>query len=165
MNTSKKGTKKEKKDKRKWLIIAAVLLFIIVTIILLLRQQIADLIFDSGNRPEPVGIHQTSESITISGATEYPMQEGDTILRVKFENYESNPCYLRVTLILAEDNSVLYQSNYLEPGNGLYEISLSRSYGVGEYPISVKYEHISIADRTPMNGGNFPSKLVVSGRE
>ena len=53
-----------------------------------------------------------------------------------------------ISLVL-DDGTVLYQSKMIEPGMGLYDITLTQALAPGEYGATVKYETYSLSDLTP----------------
>jgi len=152
--------------KLKWGIAALLVIFIAVTIFLLFRERIADLIFDGDNPPgHAVITPRQAERILFTGVGAMRMDTDCTYVVVKFENSEVNPCDFRVTVVLDEDESVLYQSSYIAPGTGVYEINLNRAFDKGVYPVSIRYDTYSVEDGTSMNGVTLKSVLVVGGGE
>ncbi len=98
--------------------------------------------------------------IAIPGYKSITIAADTTQVEVNLQNPEGNPCYFQISLILA-DGTVLYQSKMVEPGKGLYEITLTQALAAGEYDAVVKYDTFSLADgTTPMNGAEVQIKLI-----
>jgi len=97
--------------------------------------------------------------IAIPGYKSITIAANQTNVKVNFNNPEGNPCYFVISLVL-DDGTVLYQSKMIEPGMGLYDITLSQALAPGEYGAKVKYETYSLSDLTPMNGAEVQIKLI-----
>lgn len=94
------------------------------------------------------------------GALEF--QAGTTTQAVSFVNPEENTCYFALTLRLA-DGTVLYQSQLIPPGKGIYEITLNQPLEAGEYEgARLQYRCFSLEDgQTEYNGANLNLTLRV----
>ncbi|MFQ7234157.1 MAG: tRNA (uracil-5-)-methyltransferase, partial [Enterococcus hulanensis] len=80
---------------------------------------------------------------------------------VNFHNPDTNDCYFKLSLI-HPNGSVLWTSNLIEPGKGMYEIELKETLSEGEYEDTIlKYECFSLTDQSPLNGTEINLKLVV----
>lgn len=97
--------------------------------------------------------------IAIPGYKSITIAANATDVKVNFQNPEGNPCYFEISLILA-DGTVLYKSKMVEPGKGLYDITLTQALAAGEYDAIVKYDTFSLSDLTPMNGAEVQIKLI-----
>ena len=97
--------------------------------------------------------------IAIPGYKSITIDADTTKAEVNFVNPEGNPCYFIISLLL-DDGTVLYQSKMVEPGKGLYEITLSRPLEPGEYGATVKYETLSLTDLSPLNGAEVKISLI-----
>lgn len=97
--------------------------------------------------------------IAIPGYKSITVDADTTEAQVNFQNPEGNPCYFVISLVLA-DGTELYKSKMVEPGKGLYEITLSEALAAGEYDASVRYETFSLNDLAPMNGAQVEIKLI-----
>jgi len=111
-----------------------------------------------GVQPQDTG--GVTQGIAIPGYKSITIDANKTDVKVNFQNPEGNPCYFVISLIL-DDGTVLYQSKMIEPGKGLYDITLSQALVPGEYSATVKYETYSLSDQTPMNGAEVQIKLIV----
>lgn len=97
--------------------------------------------------------------IAIPGYKSITIAANQTDVKVNFNNPEGNPCYFVISLVL-DDGTVLYQSKMIEPGMGLYDITLTQTLTPGEYGAKVKYETYSLSDLTPMNGAEVQIVLI-----
>lgn len=99
--------------------------------------------------------------ITLPGFVRMELPANQQTVAVNLHNPAENPCYFRISLALA-DGTVLYQSNLIPPGQGLYEIALSRALTAGVYDAVLTYDTFSLADgTTPMNGAQMHIELIV----
>ena len=110
-----------------------------------------------GVQPRDTG--GTSAGIAIPGYKSITIDANQTDVKVNFQNPEGNPCYFVISLVL-DDSTVLYQSKMIEPGKGLYDITLAEPLSGGEYGATVKYETFSLDDLTPMNGAEVKIALI-----
>ena len=112
-----------------------------------------------GVQPQNTG--GVTAGIAIPGYKSITIDANQTDVKVNFNNPEDNPCYFVISLIL-DDGTVLYQSKMIEPGMGLYDITLAQALSPGEYDATVKYETYSLSDLAPMNGADVQIVLIAS---
>ena len=98
-------------------------------------------------------------SIAVPGFARMRIGADTQNVDVNLYNPAENPCYFKISLLL-DDGTVLYESGLIEPGKGLYEITLSRALAPGAYDAVVKYETFSPADMSVMNGVELNIKLI-----
>jgi hypothetical protein len=110
-----------------------------------------------GIQPRDTG--GVTEGIAIPGYKSITVDADTTDVNVNFQNPEGNPCYFVISLILA-DGTELYKSKMIEPGMGLYEITLTQALAAGEYDATVKYETFGLESLSPMNGAEVKIKLI-----
>lgn len=78
--------------------------------------------------------------------------------KVNFYNPKINNCLFRMTLFI---NGIEYwQSGYVAPGNGYYNITLSEPIAAGEYKAYLKIECFK-SEGQPLNGANVDFELLV----
>ncbi|MBO0458326.1 tRNA (uracil-5-)-methyltransferase [Enterococcus hulanensis] len=100
-------------------------------------------------------------TIAIPGFEKVTLKAKETKQEVNFHNPETNDCYFKLSLI-HPNGSVLWTSNLIEPGKGMYEIELKETLSEGEYEDTIlKYECFSLTDQSPLNGTEINLKLVV----
>ena len=97
--------------------------------------------------------------IAIPGYKSITVDANKKDVKVNFQNPEGNPCYFEISLLL-DDGTELYKSKMVEPGKGLYDISLSEALAPGEYDAVVKYNTFSLEGLAPMNGAEVKITLI-----
>ncbi len=110
-----------------------------------------------GVQPRDTG--GVTAGIAIPGYESITIDANQTDVKVNFQNPEGNPCYFVISLMLS-DGTVLYQSKMIEPGKGLYDITLAKALESGEYGAKVKYETYALGDLSPMNGAEVEIVLI-----
>ncbi len=110
-----------------------------------------------GARPQDTG--GVVPGIAIPGYKSITVDANKTDVKVNFQNPEGNPCYFEISLLL-DDGTELYKSKMVEPGKGIYDISLSKALESGEYGAMVKYSTYSLTDMSPMNGAEVKITLI-----
>lgn len=111
----------------------------------------------TGQQPQDTG--GVTAGIAIPGYKSITVAANQADVKVNFNNPKTNPCYFVISLVL-DDGTVLYQSKMVEPGKGIYDITLSQALSPGEYGAAVKYETYSLTDLTPMNGAEVQIALI-----
>ena len=155
--------------------LAACLILVAAGIVLALNPQeitaIADEALSLAGSPELEqdavdweGVHVSetggvAESIAMPGYKSIMVDAGKTEANVNLYNPENNPCYFVISLVL-DDGTLLYQSDMIAPGKGLYKITLAEPLPAGEYAATLQYETYSLEDLTPMNGANIRLTLI-----
>ena len=129
---------------------------------------------------------EMNPNISIPGYESLDFVAGKKKQSVNFYNPEENTCYFRISLVLEEDNgaetgnssddapgnergaagsaeneTVLWTSDLIEPGKEVGSITLNKELESGEYPAILKYECFSLKDETPLNGSNVELTLKV----
>lgn len=97
-------------------------------------------------------------TIEIPGITSLVFQPESTKQNVNFYNPEINNCLFKMTLYV--DNAECWQSGYVEPGKGFYEIELSESLEVGSYDAYLLIECFK-ENGLPLNGAHVDFNLIV----
>lgn len=106
-------------------------------------------------------VENNEATIAIPGFEKVTLKADETKQEVNFHNPEINDCYFKLSLI-HPSGSVLWTSDLIEPGKGMYAIELEEALSAGEYEDAVlKYECFSLTDQSPLNGSEINLKLVV----
>ena len=115
-------------------------------------------------------------NIAIPGYASLTFKAGKKEQSVDFFNPEENTCYFRMSLVMKEEDAqeteseqstqeeketVLWTSEYLEPGEHIKSISLDRELDKGDYPAILKYECFALKDERQLNGSNVKLTLTV----
>ena len=115
---------------------------------------------------------EMNPNISIPGYESLALKAGTKKQSVNFYNPEENTCYFRISLVLEADDAgadkaagsedtVLWTSELLEPGESVKSIKLERALQSGEYAAIIKYECFSLSDNTTLNGANISVTLEV----
>lgn len=115
----------------------------------------------SGEREVYAG-EKNTDTIDIPGYGSITLKADDAEQTVNFYNPEQNTCYFRMTLLLS-DGTQLWQSGLVEPGKGIYSITLEETLPAGEYEGAVlRYECFAMNEgQTPLNGSEIKLTLKV----
>ena len=174
------STGKQRKDTRKQDTIVSIVFLSVVVIGILLA-----LLYSSGileNLTAPAGDRKVDSRTgkVVTGITEYNPDEitenpdiavpgyeklelaaGKKRQTVYLNNPEGNTCYFVMSLIL-EDKTVIWKSDYLEPGMAFDRIELSQALEKGSYAnVTLQYDCYSIADKRELNGSAVTVTLEV----
>lgn len=105
---------------------------------------------------------KNTDTIDIPGYGSITLKADDAEQTVNFYNPEQNTCYFRMTLLLP-DGTEVWQSGLVEPGKGIYNITLDEALSAGAYEDAVlKYECFAMNDeQTPLNGSEIKLTLNV----
>lgn len=106
-------------------------------------------------------VENEERTIAIPGFETITLKADETKQEVNFHNPDINDCYFKLTLI-HHDGALLWKSELIEPGKGMYEIELEKALTAGEFEDAVlKYECFSLTDQSPLNGSEIKLKLIV----
>ena len=100
----------------------------------------------------PAGERQDN-TITIPGMTGITMKSGQLQQTVEFYNPEQNTCYFVLSLYLSDD-TLIYQSDFLAPGEHISEIMLNQALQRGVYgKCRLVYECFTLDNMCALNTG------------
>ena len=104
---------------------------------------------------------QPKKGTQIPGYSIAEMNAGDKTLKLSIGNPKDNKVGMFATLKL-EDDTVLYESPLLKPGQGMTEVPLNESLEKGEYNAKVVYQCVMLDEKnTPLNAAESGFKLIV----
>ena len=141
-------------------IVLVVLLAVVVVVILLLRScGDSPVIPPTDTDPTkgtlnftPAG-EQQNNTIKIPGMTGIVMQSGQLEQTVDFHNPKENACYFVLSLYLSDD-TLIYQSDYLAPGERITEIVLNQTLQRGVYgKCRLVYQCFTLDNKYALNTG------------
>ena len=117
---------------------------------------------------------EMNPNISIPGYESLDFKTGKTKQSVDFYNPDENTCFFRISLVLKDETdtangeegnvgeeTVLWTSEMIEPGEHVKSIKLNKELESGEYAAILKYECFSLKDKTPLNGSNVELMLKV----
>lgn len=100
------------------------------------------------------------KQITICGFTEWNVKAGETgNLPISLKNPEGNPCYFTFIITL-EDGTVLFQSDYVPPGNEIKRITINESLEKGTYTAFVSILTNELETGAKMNSAD--TKITIN---
>jgi hypothetical protein len=118
---------------------------------------------------------EMNPNISIPGYESLDFKTGKTKQSVDFYNPDENTCFFRISLVIkdetdtangeegnAGEETVLWTSDFIEPGEHVKSIKLSKELESGEYTATLKYECFRLQDKTPLNGSNVELTLNVN---
>ena len=116
-----------------------------------------------------------NSNISIPGYESLEFKAGKTKQSVDFYNPDDNTCFFRISLVIkygadtangkegnVGEETVLWTSEMIEPGEHVKSIKLNKELESGEYAAILKYECFSLKDKTPLNGSNVELTLNVN---
>ncbi len=118
---------------------------------------------------------EMNPNIAIPGYESLEFKAGKEKQSVDFYNPDENTCFFRISLVVkdetdtangeegnAGEETVLWTSDFIEPGEHVKSIKLSKELENGEYTATLKYECFRLQDKTPLNGSNVELTLNVN---
>ena len=96
-------------------------------------------------------VEKTSKGIAIPGFEKLIFQSNSLTQDVSFENPEQNDVYFIISLSINDE--IVYESQLIEPGKGIYSIELPTSYPAGEYTGKLIYETRSMSNTNEKKNG------------
>lgn len=111
---------------------------------------------------EATPVEKNENSISIPGFEGLSLKAGKKKQSVALMNPEQNPCYFVITLAL-EDGTVLWESDYIAPGETSKPITLNQPLEAGTYPNSIlRYSCFTLdKNRSSLNGAETKLTLRV----
>lgn len=102
------------------------------------------------------------DTIDIPGFDSMSLKANTKEQSVNLYNPEANTCYFRISLLL-EDGTKLWESGLVEPGKGVYTITLQQELAAGDYEnATLKYECFAMDEaQTPLNGSEIKLTMHV----
>lgn len=117
----------------------------------------------TGEQPDNVNDQTGGKGgISCPGYGTITMAAGKKEQSVNFYNPKENTCYFVITLSLP-DGTQIYKSKMIEPGKGIYQITLDKELTAGTYENAVlKYTPYKMNDElTPLNNAEMKFTLEV----
>lgn len=105
---------------------------------------------------------KNTDTIDIPGFDTMNLKAGSTGQSVNLFNPEQNNCYFKMSILLS-DGTVLWESDLVEPGRAIYEMTMDQALVAGEYQDAVlKYECFAMdPEQSPLNGSEVKLTLNV----
>lgn len=104
---------------------------------------------------------ESSDNISVPGYEELDFKADSKQQEVYLTNPKENTCYFVMSLIL-DDGTVIWKSDYLEPGAAFDRIELDKTLEAGTYDnATLKYDCYSLGDKSELNGSAININLEV----
>lgn len=101
------------------------------------------------------------EGTLIPGYGTVEMAAGSKELPISLGNPKENKCYFQVTAALP-DGTILFETGYINPGQGITGIPLNKSMAPGTYEVILAYRCFSLDEQmTELNGVESGFMLTV----
>ena len=101
-----------------------------------------------------------SDSIDIPGYESLSFKAGSLSQNVNLKNPQTNDCYFVMSLII--NSETLWTSDYIEPGEAVKKLTLTRAPEKGEYDAVLHYDCFTLSDKTPLNGAEIQLTIKVN---
>lgn len=179
MNNTASQRKRNKDTRKQDTIVSIVFLSVVVIGILLallyssgilenLTAPAGDRKVDSRTGKVVTGINRIQSDeirenpdISVPGYEKLELVAGKKKQNVYLNNPNENTCYFVMSLIL-EDGTIIWKSDYLEPGMAFDRIELNQPLEKGNYEnVTLKYNCYSIVDKRELNGSAVTVTLEV----
>ena len=103
-----------------------------------------------------------NQSISIPGTSGIALAANTTTQTVDFYNPQENQCYFVISLYLSDD-TLIYKSDYIEPGERITDIELLQTLKQGIYKnCTLNYDCFTLANKSRLNGSTI--KLEISSQ-
>lgn len=105
---------------------------------------------------------KNTDTIDIPGFDSMNLQADTKEQRVNLYNPEQNTCYFKISIYL-KDGTQLWESELIEPGQAIYELTLNQTLSTGAYEAcTLKYECFTMDDwQKPLNGSEVKFTMNV----
>lgn len=152
--------------RKKNVVIILLATFIIILILMLLLRscQSGKLLLNVNDTTESkvldfVPNNETNQSIIIPGVNGMNLKSNQLKQKVDFYNPDKNNCYFRITLYLSDD-TLIWQSNLIEPSKHITEIKLNQALQRGLYRnCRLVYDCYTLDEKSPLNGGQVKLEI------
>lgn len=155
--------------KKKKIVLIILLIFCMAIIIFLVgRSKTKTLLPTDGNAVSWHGKQDLKKKTTqenkiaIPGFSSLVFNAGTLEQKVNFFNPEQNTCLFKMSLYI--DDTLFWESGYVAPGNGYYDIELLDTLTAGEYNGSLLVRCFK-EDGSKLNSANVEFNLTVEDNE
>lgn len=161
-----KTTAQHSKPKNSTFILVLLLIaviFLCISIWIVFFRQNVPAIKQGDNVSQDTAIEKNEDSISIPGYEGLTLKANSLKQDVALKNPPQNTCYFVIALYL-DDGTLLWESDYIEPGSNSAPIVLTRELSKGTYPNAIlKYSCFKMdEEKTPLNGAE--TKLMLRAK-
>lgn len=102
------------------------------------------------------------KGIQIPGYGEITIPAGETNWKITLANPKDNDCYFQYSITIDDDETPIYESDYIEPGKAITEFEVSKPLEAGEYSIYMNIATFSMdGNNERLNGASVKADLHV----
>lgn len=162
MKVSAQYTQQKKKIRFFLFMFIAVIILCIGIRIIFFEQGAYSFNHDNSIEQESSIAEKNKDSISIPGYEGITLKANSLKQDVALKNPAQNTCYFVIALYL-EDSTLLWESDYIEPGGESSPIVLTQKLPKGTYPNAIlKYSCFTMdKEKTPLNGAETKLTLRV----
>lgn len=100
-----------------------------------------------------------NQSISIPGTSGIALAANTITQTVDFYNPQENQCYFVISLYLS-DGTMIYKSDYIEPGERITDIELLQTLKQGIYKnCTLNYDCFTLANKSRLNGSTIKLEI------
>ncbi|WP_455721541.1 hypothetical protein [Agathobacter sp.] len=166
---NKPSSKSKRDSRRKDTIISIVFLAAVVVGILIAilygSGVFDDIGYSGGDRKvkietaDDTSAKSDDGNISVPGYEKLQLKADTKKQKVYLTNPKGNNCYFVMSLIL-EDGTVIWKSDYLEPGMAFDRIELEKPLEAGTYEnVTLRYDCYALSDKSELNGSAIKIEL------
>lgn len=139
------------------LILLALLLLILISILSFCNKQHPGSPIFRPNIEHNTGTNEEAQEneargIQVRGFTTWSIPANTSEnLSIPLENPEGNPCYFTFEILLSDTGEVIYSSDMVPPGEKISRINITREFGAGDYPATIKIKTNELTTGKEMN--------------
>lgn len=161
-----KTTAQHSKPKNSTVILVLLLIaviFLCISVWIVFFNHHVPAIKQGDNVSQDTAIEKNEDSISIPGYEGLTLKANSLKQDVALKNPPQNTCYFVIALYL-DDGTLLWESDYIEPGGNSSPIVLTRELSKGTYPNAIlKYSCFKMdEEKTPLNGAE--TKLTLRAK-
>ena len=105
---------------------------------------------------------QQDSGIKIPGYGELSAGAGDKTWKITLANPKDNDCYFKYSITVGDDETPIYESDYIEPGKAISEFQVDKALDAGDYTIYMNISTYSMDGKnTRLNGASVKADLHV----
>lgn len=157
------------KRKRTFLIIIFIAILLLIAFIFLFNRQRKtdnpllpiDELAEKWKGDQDLPSYGENKEIDVPGFKTLVFYSNQTSQKVNFYNPKENDCLFKLTLYA--DDKELWQSGYIQPDDGYYDIEISDPLEIGEYAGKLLYKCYK-DDGVQLNSAVVSFKLIVKGQ-
>ena len=105
---------------------------------------------------------QQDSGIKMPGYGELSVGAGDKTWKITLANPKDNDCYFKYSITIGDDETPIYESDYIEPGKAISEFQVDKALDEGDYTIYMNISTYSMDGKnTRLNGASVKADLHV----